>query len=470
MKSKKRLFLTLIIIPAIFASCEDAQIENIDSEASIKLSGVAHFSSQQELDNSINLFIDEEVLPLKMQGVSTLSKSLELKSANQNLDVEQEEDSLICSDILREFLNSNYEIAIGNVFFKVTDKGTFFTTIDNYKLLWELATENMDIANFEPVSYALGYSFENNLFKLLNYEFVYFFDTFRKLDAIEEDPINIDILKSSSQPNDSDWKDISDSKTIVGKAWSSIWGFSKSVRVNFDSKHRVDVKFYAQRFPFYSEMGIKTKTQYKGWTGIWRKQDCNEIINGWEILNLKEKWPNNFFGSGFNLNTTNLATFTYANREIKHLAYNQSLFLNKTWKTFNVMGLELDFSYKDMVGALWNASKSAGKSTVTYLNGRFKNPSQNLEAIRLIPASQTVTTTKISLAPYSASKTNTDKYTTIIATSNGGTITATFNSDSGFGYKGYTNLTANYTFLENSILFGAARRGDTWKGVRITFK
>jgi hypothetical protein len=174
MKSKKRLFLTLIIIPAIVASCEDAQIENIDSEASFKLSGVAHFSSQQELDNSINLFIDEEVLPLKLQGVSTLSKSLELKSANQNLDVEQEEDSLICSDILMEFLNSNYEIAIGNVFFKVTDKGTFFTTIDNYKLLWELATENMDIANFEPVSYALGYSFENNLFKLLNYESVYF--------------------------------------------------------------------------------------------------------------------------------------------------------------------------------------------------------------------------------------------------------------------------------------------------------
>lgn len=76
-------------------------------------------------------------------------------------------------------------------------------------------------------------------------------------------------------------------------------GLFKSVRHYFDRKHRVDVKFYAQRFPFYSEMGIKTKTQYKGWTGIWRKQDCDEIINGWELLNLKEKWPSSFFWSRF---------------------------------------------------------------------------------------------------------------------------------------------------------------------------
>jgi len=58
----------------------------------------------------------------------------------------------------------------------------------------------------------------------------------------------------------------------------------------------------------------------------------------------------------------------------------------------------------------------------------------------------------------------------IIAQSSGGTIGVSFNSGSGFGYKGYTNLTAKYTFLENSVLYGAARRGATWRGVRITFK
>jgi hypothetical protein len=38
-----------------------------------------------------------------------------------------------------------------------------------------------------------------------------------------------------------------------------------------------------------------------------------------------------------------------------------------------------------------------------------------------------------------------------------------------FGWGGYTNLSAKYTFLQNSIMYGAAKRGDIWRGVRITF-
>ena len=120
-------------------------------------------------------------------------------------------------------------------------------------------------------------------------------------------------------PSESDWIDTDDGRTFVGKTWDDIWGFSKSVRNNFDSNHRVDVKFYAEKFPFYSEMGIKTKTQKKGWTGIWTKENCDELINGWEILNIKEKWPSDIIGPYFNPNDASYEDFYFDNQVAKEL-------------------------------------------------------------------------------------------------------------------------------------------------------
>jgi hypothetical protein len=471
MKLFNLTYLFALLATISFYSCKDEIHTNEESDLNATLTDVAHFSSQEQFDNSITAYMSNGIPPSELKGISSLAQKYVLKSSTLDDETDQEEDSLICSELLLDFLNSNYEIAVGDVFFRITEQGTFFTTVNNYEWLRDFAIDDEMITSSEPISYALGYYSENGMYKISNYENLYFFDTFRKKEPITDSlNLNIETLKSASFPEESEWNDIDDGRTLAGKAWDNIWGFSKSVRHYFDSKHRVDVKFYAQRFPFYSEMGIKTKTQYKGWTGIWRKQDCDEIINGWELLNLKEKWPSSFFGPDFNPNNNYLPSFSFENQNVKDLAYNQSRFLSKDWRTFNILGLELDFSQKDKVGALWNISKTLGKTTVKYLNGKFSNPNNQQEAIRVIPRSSVVSTTEISLAPYYNSRKSTDKYTMIIAQSSGGTIGVSFNSGSGFGYKGYTNLTAKYTFLENSVLYGAARRGATWRGVRITFK
>lgn len=403
-----------------------------------------------------------------MNGIVSLSQTLQLKSAENETN---EIDTLIISDLVKNLLNEQYEIAIGDVFFRITKYGSFFTTLDNYEWLRELEIDNETILHSEQVTYALGYSFQKGMYKVDNYEELFFYDTFREKDPITEEPsINVQVLKSASFPSEWEWRDIGDGRTLAGKAWDNIWGFTKSERNNFDSSHRVDVKFYAVRYPFYSEMGIKTKTQKKGWTGLWRKQNCDEIINGWEMLNIKEKWSGNFFGPYFDPNNNMLPDFNFQTQAAKDLAYNQSVFLEKTWKTFNIMGLELDFSQKDKVGALWNACKSAGKTTVNFLNNKLNNPSNAKEAVRLVPQNSVVTSTKISLAPHHNSRTSTDKYTMIIADDFGGIISVNFNSWSTFGWGGYTNLSAEYTFLKNTVLFGAARRGNTWRGIRITFE
>ncbi|WP_423129067.1 hypothetical protein [Gaoshiqia sp. Z1-71] len=462
----------MALVLTVFSACRKERLitENEVPLLNKSLIDVAHFSSLEQFNNSIESLKNTGVLPVEMNGVVNLNQTMKLKSSE--IDSEGElNDTLIYSEILKELLSDRYEIAIGNVFFRITGHGTFFTSIDNYEWLRGLNIDDGTAQNSDLITNALGYSFQNGLYRVNDYECLYFYDTFRKKDPIDEGPdVDIQFSKATSFPSESEWDDIDDGRTLAGKAWDSIWGFSKSVRNYFDSEHRVDVKFYAQRFPFYSEMGIKTKTQKKGWTGLWRKQDCDEIINGWEILNLKEKWPSNFFGPNFNANNNNLPNFNFQTQTAKDLAYNQSVFLNKNWKTFNLMGLEMDFSQKDKVGALWNACKSAGKVTVRYLNGKFSNPNNSKEAIRLIPKSNRVSTTEVSLAPFYDSRISTDKYTMIIASSSGGTIGVTFDSWSTFGWGGYTNLTAKYTFLQNSIMYGAARRGDVWRGVRITFK
>lgn len=84
------------------------------------------------------------------------------------------------------------------------------------------------ITSSEPISYALGYYSENGMYKISNYENLYFFDTFRKKEPITDSlNLNIETLKSASFPEESEWNDIDDGRTLAGKAWDNIWGFSK---------------------------------------------------------------------------------------------------------------------------------------------------------------------------------------------------------------------------------------------------
>ncbi|GET35253.1 hypothetical protein PbJCM13498_41160 [Prolixibacter bellariivorans] len=470
MKNLNLILYIAIILTGVFSSCEREQITKTDENLIVnqKLKDVAQFSSQEQFLNSVEQFRNENVLPTEISHITSLSEAKPLKSETLGGD---EEDTLICSDLLKHFLNEQYEIVIGNVFFRITKQGTFFTNLENSDWLKELTIDDKILDDCEPVTNALGYSIEAGMYKVSKYSGLYFYDTFRQKEPIDVSPgVDIQIIKSASFPSDTEWQDIDDGRTIAGKSWDNIWGFSKSVRNYFDSKHRVDVKFYAQRFPFYSEMGIKTKTQKKGWTGVWRKQGCDEIIDGWEVLNLKEKWPKNIFGPDFDPNNNHLPTFRYKTKVVQDLEYSQSRFLSRNWKTFDILGLDIDFSQKDKVGALWNACTAAGKASVKFLNNKFTNPSKQLEAIRLLPRSSYITTTKVSLAPFYDSRSSTDKYTMIIANSSGGTIGATYSGGNGLGFAGYKNLTAKYTFLQNTIMYGAARRGATWRGVRITFK
>lgn len=237
------LLLGGAVLVLLFNSCQDdISSDNVLNQK--ELNGIPQFTNQEQFLTDINNYQATKVLPKTLSNIKTLSFTSSLKS--DNIEEGTVEDTLVYSDLLKEFLNDKYEIIIGDIFFKITSNGTYFTTTSNYKILKEFILGEFMPEDFEPVNSALGYISENGMYKVLSKDGLYFFDTFRKISPIEEEPdIQIATLKASGFPNNVNWKNIDDGRTFAGKAWDEIWGFSKSVRNYFDSKHRVDVKFYA---------------------------------------------------------------------------------------------------------------------------------------------------------------------------------------------------------------------------------
>ena len=186
----KGLIATLFLCVFAFYSCErdDISNEELNTSTNSELKGIAHFPSQDNFDQSIETLRKTGILPSEMQGVSSLNQTLKLKSSETEDDVS---DSLVYSDLLCELLNDRYEIAIGNVFFKISEQGTFFTSLENYQWLRELDIENIDITNSELTTYALGYSYSQGMYKIKNYNALYFFDTFRKKIQLLRNPMPI---------------------------------------------------------------------------------------------------------------------------------------------------------------------------------------------------------------------------------------------------------------------------------------
>ncbi len=465
MTKLRTAFMAMTLMSLLVISCKKDEIIQQKNEAdSFKINGVASFTSQESFLSSIYTLRDEGIMPLEMRGVTSLNQATTLKSASSE-EIEFDEDSLVYSDLLKNFLNENYEIIIGGVFFKITESGTFFTKTENVNSLFQALENKMILENRIPITSALGYVINENLYQINGYDGIYFFNTFEKCTHHEDiDDIPSLSLKSSIYPDDNEWIDVG----ITGRTGNNLWGFKYERHIHWDKKHRLNIKFYALNYGFYREMGIKTKTQLRGWTGVWHKQNCSEIINGWQVLNLHEKWDDYFFGPAFNPNDNYLPTFSAYPNTWKDLQYNWSQYLGKNWKTFNIMGADIDFSRKDMLGAVWHAAKIGGKTTVDYLNNKFSNPYKVNDAIRIAPQNKYTKETKISLAPFEGKKTNTDKYTLIITASSGFEIGVSY--DGQLGYSGIKTFAGKADILKSSVLYGAARRGDSWKAVRITFK
>jgi len=423
---------------------------------------VAHFRSQTCFEKAMIALRNDGTIPIETKGIITLSQSLSLKRES----VEDEpDDTLIYSCLFKLVINEKYEIAVGNVFFRITEYGTFFTNIANSSFLSNLNVNDQFFEFLRPIENAFDYNISEGMYEVVNHDNLYFYDTFRKLESNEDLPsIYITDLKNASLPSEISWRNITDHRTDIRRLLN-VWGFSVSERHYFDSRNRVDVKFYAQNFLVYAEMGIKTKTQTRGWTGIWRKRYSNEIINGWEMLNLREEWPGQLITFLHPGKLQQPKSLFNGNPGID-IGLSQTSIIGNVWATFNIIGLDINFSNRNQLAALWHYHPfSPGRQVLPGINRERK-------AIRIIPEDLSSNVTRISLAPYQRRRTNVRKHTLILATGTfEGTVGLQFNNARDFRDVDLDPKSAslNFSYLSSTVMYGAARIGNTWRGVRITF-
>ncbi|PRY95873.1 hypothetical protein BY457_11814 [Marinilabilia salmonicolor] len=447
------------MILLFFFSCENPQIEEPlkDSQDTgiATFNNMLSFEDQSQFDNTIN---GQNINLTSVSGFAPLSGNLKSSSDSEF------EDTLVVSERLSKLLNINREVKVGNTVYRVTPNGTFFADAENYDLLVEVATEE-----FNPDDY-IG---QNNISGLKiaapqhylrrDDDRIGVYDTYGAIGGGGSS-------SSSSTPvlEEEDFKVSGCLGTRVGKLWDSIWGFSKSIRNYYDSKYRMDAKFYSLDFGMYSEAGIKTKTQKKGWTGIWHKKEVDEIRCGFEVLILKEEWPTDLIPPIED--PTQRQNLPNSMGSISPLKETLTEFKNgdPLW-TFNFWGHNI--SDKELAPTAIAALK---------LGIEKANEKWNLEpdakkdsyAVRLFQFNKDRRTTYLIARNMEISSKNDDKVTYIFKKDFGGVIGySTSVSNPVFKISNFSlnGAAPKYTYEKGTKLYGAARKGKEWRAVRFEF-
>jgi hypothetical protein len=245
-------------------------------------------------------------------------------------------------------------------------------------------------------------------------------------------------------------------QTFVGQLLQTLFGRTKAHFQNFDNSHRVKVNFYNVNFGFYASVGINVKMQTKGWTGIWRKLDTEQLRLGWDGLIIDFTMPNMpaptipQIGTGdlklgdvsFPVHTITVAGQTITQQKIRDA-------LNGLWQD------AVDNTYNGMIKKVWDYVTS------TLAPGQYATRKDYVSAFRVVYPDKV----KMVFGRYETIAHNTNE------------ITKNFDWNAGFTFKWngegkaieVQNFKANsYKYnIQSGSIYGMAKYGGVWKGARI---
>lgn len=269
-------------------SCQNDDIipdnKNVVTNDPIQITpeGYLHFDSQATFTDYLNNFKEDEVPATRsifspVSGFNSINKvkdHIKHMYATRAMDEDDEEGSedeyrvamceeLIPDDILFNVLDTTLRVSIDDNYYKITNKGTFYTKRANAALLAE------KIENFNPLTASL---IDGDLYKID--ENTYFCDTYglisgaenmSEVECIEEDnePTTRSFFGTTSANtkeyglNTYKWKN----KTWLGKAWSWLFGKDVSKENKFESKRKMVTNLFQTNYGFYSSTGFKAKMQ-----------------------------------------------------------------------------------------------------------------------------------------------------------------------------------------------------------------
>jgi len=236
--------------------------------------------------------------------IKSNKKGLQKKSTLSDEDFIENFDDLediFGEDVFTSFLNQDAEIQVKNDIYKYTDTGLFIADVHEINGLNSyLETKQISKNLLEPTPSAtrLAYINEYNpcggLQQVKNYQHF-----ISKIDSGPCGEKNSGSSSNSGSPSSSYTSTGTPNEQLAiisssldqcsgSKPWlGNLFGTTKVCIDKYESKKRVKIKYYNIDIFLTYVIGIKTKHQKKGWTGIWRKQSADEIALGVNSLTWK---------------------------------------------------------------------------------------------------------------------------------------------------------------------------------------
>lgn len=242
---------------------------------------------------------------------SITSNNLDNDDITEHLD---DLEDIIADDAYAAFLNSDAEIQVADKIYKYTDVGLFAVKADKYNELKHYLEDNKISDNLlYPTDKNIGETFvekqPNGVLTHLTDNIEYF----RNTSSVDYNSSITTMANSKIDYYTSilGLQEIIDNLPTGRVRKPIIANLNGDVYVTYDNyakRNRVKVKFYSQNFLIAYAVGCKVKHQYRGWTGLWRKQKTEKLGMGASI-----EWSFDHFGDRAfsNIIANNKSPITY---------------------------------------------------------------------------------------------------------------------------------------------------------------
>ena len=286
---------------------EEVIAKYIDSKNIISLRPIVTEQNEQiilaKTQTRINALKDEN-LKVQMGKIASVKNMMAYLNDEEIKDDIDDLEDVIGDDAFAAFLNNNGEIQVENKIYKYTDVGLFIVNEDKYSALQQfLAVNNIsnnllistdpDIKegfidnNTNPTTGPGGWVDPNRdntpVITAITPDIGYFCPYIPRVYPPKLPETNPP--KSTPKPIDPEVEvnnfvnSLSNCDTY--STWlQSLFGDSDMCVDKYEGRRRVKTKAYNQNYLLVYNMGVKVKHQYKGWTGLWRKEKADEIRLG----------------------------------------------------------------------------------------------------------------------------------------------------------------------------------------------
>jgi len=309
---------------------EDEVIANyIDTKNIISLRPILTKDNEDLVQNKILQRIEK--LKTNKRYMRTSNALNKLNNNEEIADDIDDLEEIIGDDAFAAFLDSRAEIQVGNDIYKYTDVGLFVVPASKYgKLTQYLEVRNISDDMLYRTDENVALDFRNSqpaggLTPVTDADDIRYFQS--RVPANNNTPIfqgNTGTGTGGNQdPPNADVQMANYIKNLPNcdpspSTFDFIFGDADKCIDRYEDRRRVKTKAYNYDYVLVYNLGAKVKHQYRGWTGIWRKEEADVMRLGVVEAQFEYDYTP-YFNTQFNKSLT-----TVYNQNNKYLYYADS--------------------------------------------------------------------------------------------------------------------------------------------------